>query len=53
MKQPLVRETLTLRIPTKLHRHLKAVAADSGRSLNAEIVQRLRRSFEGTSKGAT
>jgi predicted HicB family RNase H-like nuclease len=48
MKKPLVRETLTLRIPTKLHRHLKAVAVDNGRSLNAEIVQRLLRSLEGT-----
>jgi predicted HicB family RNase H-like nuclease len=41
-------ETLTLRVPIKLHRHLKAVAVDNGRSLNAEIVQRLRRSFEDT-----
>jgi predicted HicB family RNase H-like nuclease len=47
MKTPLVREKLTLRLPPKLHRSLKAVAVDNGRSLNAEIVQRLRRSFEG------
>jgi predicted HicB family RNase H-like nuclease len=46
MKAPLVREKLTLRLPPKLHRSLKAVAVDNGRSLNAEIVQRLRRSFE-------
>jgi predicted HicB family RNase H-like nuclease len=45
---PLLREALTLRVPTKLHRRLKAVAVDNGRSLNAEIVQRLRRSFEDT-----
>jgi predicted HicB family RNase H-like nuclease len=46
MRKPLDRETLTLRIPTKLHRHLKAEAVDNGRSLNAEIVQRLLRSLE-------
>jgi predicted HicB family RNase H-like nuclease len=43
---PLVRETLTLRVPAKLHRRLKAAAVDNGRSLNAEIVQRLVQSFE-------
>ena len=47
MKTPLVREKLTLRLPLKLHRRLKSVAVDNGRSLNAEIVQRLRRSFVG------
>jgi predicted HicB family RNase H-like nuclease len=47
VKEPLIREALTLRIPTTLHRHLKAVAVDNGRSLNAEIIQRLRQSFEG------
>jgi plasmid stability protein len=31
-----------------LHQRLKVVAVDNGRSLNAEIVQRLRRSLEGT-----
>jgi hypothetical protein len=46
MKAPLVREKLTLRLSPVLHRSLKAVAVDNGRSLNAEIVQRLRRSFE-------
>jgi predicted HicB family RNase H-like nuclease len=45
MKTPLVREKLTLRLPPKLHWRLKSVAGDNGRSLNAEIVQRLRRSF--------
>jgi predicted HicB family RNase H-like nuclease len=46
MKTPLVRETLTLRLPPELHRLLRAVAADNGRSLNAEIIQRLRGSFD-------
>jgi predicted HicB family RNase H-like nuclease len=49
MKTPLVREKLTLRLPPTLHRSLKAVAVDDGRSLNAEIVQRLRQSLEGSS----
>jgi hypothetical protein len=49
MKTPLVREKLTLRLPPKLHRRLKSVAVDNGRSLNAEVVQRLRRSFDGGS----
>jgi hypothetical protein len=48
MKTPLVREKLTLRLPPMLHRSLKAEAFDNGRSLNAEIVQRLRRSFESS-----
>ena len=43
---PLLRETLTLRVPVKLHRRLRAEAVDNGRSLNAEIVHRLLRSFE-------
>jgi len=47
MKTPLVREKLTLRPPPKLHRRLKSVAVVNGRNLNAEIVQRLRRSFDG------
>jgi hypothetical protein len=41
MKTPPVNAKLTLRLPPKLHRSLKAVAVDDGRSLNAEIVQRL------------
>jgi predicted HicB family RNase H-like nuclease len=49
MKTPLVTEKLTLRLPRNLHQHLRTVAGDNDRSLNAEIVQRLRRSFEGTS----
>jgi predicted HicB family RNase H-like nuclease len=49
MKAPLIREKLTLRLPATLHRRLRAVAVENGRSLNAEIVQRLRRSFDGTS----
>lgn len=47
MKTPLVREKLTLRLPPTLHQSLKSVAVDNGRSLNAEIVQRLRRSCDG------
>jgi len=49
MKTPLVRATLTLRLPPKLHGRLRGVAVDNGRSLNAEIVQRLARSFDGVS----
>jgi predicted HicB family RNase H-like nuclease len=48
MKTPLVREKLTLRLPPALHLRLKAVSDDNGRSLNAEIVQRLRRSLDST-----
>jgi hypothetical protein len=44
MKTPQV-EKLTLRLPATLHTRLKAVALDNDRSLNAEIVQRLRRSL--------
>jgi plasmid stability protein len=36
-------------MPPKLHQRLKAAAVYNGRSLNAEIVQRLRRSLESTS----
>ena len=46
METPLIREKLTLRLPPNLHRRLKAVAVDNGRSLNAEIVQRLKHGFE-------
>ena len=49
METPLFREKLTLRLPPPLHRTLKAAAVDNGRSLNAEIVQRLRRSLQSTS----
>jgi hypothetical protein len=54
MKTPLVREKLTLRLPPELHWRLKSVAVDNGRSLNAEIVQRLRRSIDsgGAPKGS-
>ena len=45
MKAPPVREKLTLRLPTDLHLRLTSAAADNGRSLNAEIVQRLLRSL--------
>jgi hypothetical protein len=48
MKTPLVREKLTLRLPADLHRRLTRSAADNGRSLNSEIVQRLRRSEDGS-----
>src|SRR5690242_2270583 len=47
MKTALVREPLTLRLPPTLHRCLRAVAVNNGRSLNAEIVQRLQRSLDG------
>jgi predicted HicB family RNase H-like nuclease len=52
MKTPLDREKLTLRLPSHLHRRLTDVAVDNGRSLNAEIVQRLQRSLEGTGAAA-
>jgi predicted HicB family RNase H-like nuclease len=48
MKTPLVREKLTLRVPPNLHRRLQRAAVDNDRSLNAEIVQRLRMSLEGS-----
>jgi predicted HicB family RNase H-like nuclease len=50
MKTRLGREKLTLRLPIDLHRCLTRSAVESGRSLNAEIVQRLKRSFEGASE---
>jgi predicted HicB family RNase H-like nuclease len=50
MEKPLLRETLTVRIPTPLHRDLKALALENGRSLNSEIVQRLLRSLEGAAR---
>jgi predicted HicB family RNase H-like nuclease len=49
VKTPLIREKLTLRLPPETHERLKAVAIENGRSLNAEIVQRLLRSFAGSS----
>ena len=39
-----------LRLPMVLHGQLKDAARDNGRSLNAEIVQRLKASFEGYRK---
>jgi predicted HicB family RNase H-like nuclease len=48
MKTSLVRDKLTLRLPTDLRRRLAGAAVGNGRSLNAEIVQRLRRSLEGS-----
>ena len=36
-----------LRLPPELHAQLHAAAAESGRSYNGEILQRLARSFEG------
>lgn len=35
---------LTLRLPANLHEKLVKAAIESGRSLNAEIVQRLKKS---------
>jgi predicted HicB family RNase H-like nuclease len=51
MKISLVREKLTLRLPSDLHRRLTGAAVYNGRSLNAEIVQRLQRSLEGGADG--
>jgi predicted HicB family RNase H-like nuclease len=36
----------TVRFPRTLYRALAAAAAENGHSINAEIVQRLRASFE-------
>lgn len=47
MQTPLIREKLTLRLPRELHESMRVVAVENGRSLNAEIVQRLSRSFDG------
>jgi len=41
------REKLTLRLPADVHKNLTDAAAKSERSLNAEIVHRLRVSLEG------
>jgi predicted HicB family RNase H-like nuclease len=41
------REKLTLRLPANLHQRLAEQAQENGRSLNAEIVQRLRASMDG------
>jgi predicted HicB family RNase H-like nuclease len=49
MKTPLRRDARTLRLPPKLHRQLRVVAVENGRSLNAEIVQRLQRTVEDAS----
>jgi predicted HicB family RNase H-like nuclease len=38
---------LMVRLPSDLHAKVKACAKENDRSLNAEIIQRLRRSFEG------
>lgn len=35
-----------LRVPSELHRRIHEAAADSGRTFNAEILQRLQQSFE-------
>jgi predicted HicB family RNase H-like nuclease len=50
MQTPLVVEKLTLRLPTGLHQRLRDGAVENGRSLNAEIVQRLRRSLEAPAR---
>jgi hypothetical protein len=46
------RVKVTLRLPPELHPQLVAAATESGRSLNAEIVQRLKASFESGSPRA-
>ena len=51
MKASLAREKLTLRLPTDLHLRLTNAALDNGRSLNAEIVQRLLRSLDARRAG--
>jgi predicted HicB family RNase H-like nuclease len=38
---------LMVRLPADLHAEVKRLAKENGNSLNAEIIQRLRRSFEG------
>lgn len=38
------REKLTLRLPPEVHARMVKAAAESGRSLNSEIVYRLKRS---------
>lgn len=42
------KEQLTLRLPKDLHAELNAARELSGRTLTAEIISRLRASFEGT-----
>lgn len=37
-----------LRLPVELHAQLKQEATVNGRSLNSEIIQRLKASFEGS-----
>ena len=44
------RTKITLRMPPSIHGEIQKSAADNGRSLNAEIVQRLKASFEGYRK---
>jgi predicted transcriptional regulator len=40
-------KALNVRLPDDLRRRLDEAVKESGRSLNAEIVWRLRRSFDG------
>jgi predicted HicB family RNase H-like nuclease len=44
------RTKITLRMPPELHAQLNAAKADSRRSLNEEIVYRLRQSLNGYRK---
>ena len=44
------REKLTLRLPPEIHRAMVAQAAENDRSLNSEIVARLRASLRGYRK---
>jgi predicted HicB family RNase H-like nuclease len=41
---------ITLRLPPPVHADVTAQAVENGRSLNAEIVQQLRRGSEGYRK---
>jgi predicted HicB family RNase H-like nuclease len=50
MTTPPDQEKLTLRLPRRLHQRLRKVAANNGRSLNSEIVQRLRLSLEAPTR---
>lgn len=40
-------EQISLRLPDGWRRQIKIAAAENGRTMNAEIVQRLRASIEG------
>lgn len=41
------REKLTLRLPPEVHAKVKIAAGENDRSLNSEIIARLRKSLDG------